>query len=179
MEQPWWMEILREQRAAQFADFAGSDGSVSIAVADRLLSRVIASRLGPSMPVARLDLEALAGNEIAVRIKLVRPSFLPAFTIRLVVHRQPQLPSSPDLVLRIVSQRTAALAGLAALFVQALPPGVRLEGDLLYLNLVSLLERYGAGELLAYLTDLQVSATDGQVVFTARAAIGPAAPETN
>jgi hypothetical protein len=178
MEKPWWMPFLREQQDVQFAGFAGTEGSLIIPVDDRLLTRVIVSRLPSPAPITGLDVRAMAGNQLTIGFRLTRPSFLPAFTIRVAIHRQPILPSSPELVFRVVSEKLAALAGTAMRFLGPLPPGLRLEGDLLHVNLATVLERYGAGDVLAYLTGLEVSTTDGRVVFAASAAIPAAAPRT-
>ena len=170
MPEPWWIDLLRQQRAAGFADLAGGQGTLVLPVDDRLLSRLIASRIPPSWPVKELTLRAAAGNQLVVRLKLTK-AFLPTFTLRLMIERQPVLPASPVLVLRIVSDGVAALAGTLMRFLPPLPPGLRLNGDLLSINLATLLDQYGAGEALAYLTLLELTTTEGRLVVSARAAV--------
>lgn len=162
------MALLREQRGSGFADIAGTRASLTAPVSDRLLTRIIASRLPSSLPMIReLDLRAVAGNQLVISLR-AGPSFLPAFTIRLAIDEQPVLPSSPVLVLRIVSQGLAAMGNTALRFLQALPPGLRLDGDRLYVNLATLLERYGAEGALQHLSGLEISTTEGRVVVSAR-----------
>lgn len=170
---PWLLTLLREQQASGFPDVAGANGFVILPVSDRLLSRVIAARLPPSIPVTDLELHADAGNQLLVRARLTRPAFLPPLKVRLVIEKQPQLPGSPILVLRLVSEGLAALAGTVLKFVEVLPRGIRLDGDKLSINLAVLAEQYGAADVLAYLTDLEVATAAGQVVLTARAAVPP------
>jgi hypothetical protein len=173
---PWWVSLLREQRAAHFADAAGAHAAFALPVSDRLVTRLIATRLPPSLPVKELELRAGAANQISVRFRLTRPSFLPAFTVRLAIEEQPVLPSSPVLVLRIVADGVGGLAGTALRFLQALPPGLRLDGDRVYVNLGVLLERYGASEALTYLTLLELTTMEGRIVVTGRLAVPDGMP---
>jgi hypothetical protein len=170
----WLLTLLREQQAAGFPDIAGANGFVILPVSDRLLSRVIAARLPPSVPVSDLEIRADEGNQLVVRARLTRAAFLPPVKVRLVIEKQPQLPASPILVLRLVSEGLAALAGTVLKFVEVLPRGIRLDGDKLSIDLAVLAEQYGAADALAYLTDLEIATSAGRVVLTARAAVPPA-----
>jgi hypothetical protein len=179
--EPWWVGLLREQQATRFADIAGAHSSLILPVTDRLVTTMIASRLPPSLPIRQIDVRAGAGNQMTVRVRLTQPSFLPPITVRLQIEQQPVLPASPILVFRILSEGLALLAGAALKFVPLLPPGLRLDGDRLYVNVATLLTAYGAGEALAYLTHLEVTTTEGRIVIGARAAVpqdgsGNAAP---
>jgi len=171
---PWLLALLREQQASAFADVAGANGFIILPVSDRLLSRVIAARLPPSVPLSGLDIHADEGNQLAIRARLTRPAFLPPIKVRLVIEKQPEFPASPVLVLRLVSEGIAALAGTIFKFVEVLPRGVRLDGDKLSINIAALAEQYGAAEALAYVTDLEVTTAAGRVIVTARAALPPA-----
>jgi hypothetical protein len=171
MDEPLWVSLLREQRATNFADIAGAHASVTLPIDDRLLTRLIASRLPPSLPIKDLDLHAVAGNEIVVRLRLSRVSFLPPLTIRVAIERQPILPASPVLVLRIVSEKLSALAGTALRFLEALPEGLRLEQNLLHVDLAVLLARYGAGQLLPYLTAVELTTAEGRIIVAASLAV--------
>jgi hypothetical protein len=172
-EEPWWIVLLRQQQKAQFADLGGSEASLRIPISDRLLTRLILSRLPSSIPIKELDLRASVGNQLAVRLKLTRPVFLPALTIRLVIDQQPVLPASPVLVLRVVSQGMAAMGNTALRFLQGLPAGLQFEGDRLSVNLATLLERYGGEAALEYFTSLEVSTDERHLIISARAAIPP------
>ena len=56
MRMSWLADLLREQRATGFADFAGAQASATIPISDRLATRLIAGRLSPSSPVREIDL---------------------------------------------------------------------------------------------------------------------------
>jgi hypothetical protein len=172
--EPWWLALLREQQATHFADLAGAHASFTIPVTDRLLSRVIANRLPPSSPISELQLHAGDGNQVTVSVKLARLAFLPAVRVRLTVEQQPALPASPILVLRMVFEGVAALAGPALRFLEGLPPGIRVDKDRLYVDLATLLAQYQAAEALSYLTSLELTTARGQVIVSGRLALPPA-----
>ncbi len=171
MNQRWWAALLREQQGAGFPDLAGTEGWLRVPISDALINRLIAHRLPPSGPIGRVELLAEPGNHLKLRIRLARPSFLPAFSIRFRIDRQPQLPDSPVLGLRLVSEGLAVLAGPAMRFFEVLPRGVRLAGDQLTVDLAALLEQYGALEALRYITHLELLAEQGRVIVAARAAL--------
>jgi hypothetical protein len=54
----------------------------------------------------------------------------------------------------------AALAGSAASFFGKLPPGIRMEGDQVFVDIRPLVERAGASDLLPLLSDLRLSTRD-------------------
>ena len=169
--EPWWLTLLREQQTTNFTDLGGAHASFTIPVSDRLVSRVIAERLPPSSPVSELQLHAENGNQMVVSVKLGRLAFLPPVRIRLTIERQPDLPASPILVLRMVLEGVAALAGPALRFLERLPPGVRLEHDRLHVDLATLLQHYGAASALSFVTALELTTAAGRVIVSGRLAI--------
>jgi hypothetical protein len=171
--EPWWVRLLLEQQAADFADLAGAQASLTVPVSDRLVTRLIANQLPASAPVSELDVFAEDGNQVVVRVRVARSSFIPRVTVRLLIEQQPALPLSPVIVFRIMSDGLAAFAGTALRFLKVLPPGVHMEGNRLYVNLAQLLDRYGAADALAYLTHLEVTTTERRIVLAARAAVPP------
>ena len=168
---PWWVTLLREQQSDGFPDLAGTAVSAAIPISDQLISRVIAERIPSTAPVREVLLAAHAGNQITIRVRVTKPGFLPPIQMRLAIEQQPVLPGSPILVLGIVSQGLASLAVNALKFVDVLPPGVRVDGRRFIIDLATLLERYGAAEVLTYLTDLKMTTLDGRVVVEARASL--------
>ena len=171
--EPWWLTLLREQQATNFAGLAGAHASFTIPISDRLLSRIIADRLPRSSPVSELQLHAEDGNQMVVSVKLGRLAFLPPVRIRLTIERQPDLPASPILVLRMVLEGVAALAGPALRFLEGLPPGVRLEQDRLHVDLATLLRHYGAEAALSFVTALELTTAAGRVIVSGRLALRP------
>jgi len=168
VSEPWWAALLREQQAAGFPDLRGAEGWVRIPVSDAFISRLIRSRVPPHI-VADLDLSAEPGNQFVVALRLARARFLPALRIRFLIEAQPVLPESPVLILRLASQGWAALAGPALRLLQALPPGIRLDGDRVAVDLAVLLARAGAPDLVRHLAAIEVTTAAGRVTFACRA----------
>ena len=166
---PWWLALLREQQSTNFADLAGARASFTIPVTERLLNQIIADRLPRSGPISELQLHAEDGNQVTVSARLARLAFVPAVRVRFAIERQPDLPASPVLVLRIEGK--AALAGPVLRFLEVLPPGVRLEKDRLHVDLATVLAQYGAADALSYLTALEVTTVRGQVIVSGRLAL--------
>ena len=164
-----WLALLREQQSTHFADLAGANAAFTIPASERLLNRIIADRLPSSAPISELQVHPEEGNHVSVSVKLAKFAFLPAVRIRFAIERQPDLPASPVLVLRIEGK--AALAGPALRFLEVFPPGVRLENDRLLVDLATLAAQYGAAEVLLYLTALQVTTTAGRVIVSGRLAL--------
>jgi hypothetical protein len=169
--EPWWVTLLRAQQSEDFPDLAGTEGVVTLPISDRLINSVIAQRLPPSAPIRELDVRAHQGDQISVRVRLSKPALMPPVQIRLAIEQQPQLPGSPNLVVGVVSQGLASLALNALKWVDVLPPGVRFDGRRFIVDLRTLLDRYGAAWMLAYLTDLKITTVDGRVVVQAWGAL--------
>jgi hypothetical protein len=169
--------ILAQQRAG-FPDVVGARVAAFIPVSDRLLNEIIARELPAGAPVSDVSVEALPGNAIAVRARLARAPMLPAIKLTFTIVRQPQLPQDPVLVLRMGSSALMSLAGPALRFFDALPQGIRADGDLLLVNLRELLAARGADWLLPYLADLEITtgARALLVAFHVRVAEGAHAP---
>jgi len=165
--------LLTRQRQRQFSDFAGAHAVVTLPVSDRLLNEALTEALPPSAPVRDLQLATLAGNRIRVRFKVGSATFLPAINLTLVIERQPELPRSPVLVLRMEMGGLLSLAGPALRFLDALPPGVRVDHDRILVDLARLLAEHGLAELLEFAEDLQVTTTDGSLVVGIRASVNP------
>jgi hypothetical protein len=169
--------ILNRLRDSGFAGLDGAEAAIVLPIADRLLTEIIRDAFPAVNQLREFELQATAGNIVAIWIRPNKPAFLPGFRIRALIESQPQLPSSPVLHVRILSRGVAALAGPAATFFKALPPGVSLEGDRLSLNLAILVEHYGAAEAIRYFTIAQLTTGDGRVIITLRAAL-PASDQT-
>ena len=169
--EPWWVALWRKQQSDGFPDLAGTEVSATIPISDQLISRVIAQRVPPTAPVRELLLVAHPGNEITLRVRLTGPAILPPVQVRLAIDQQPDLPASPVVALRIVSQGIASLAVNALKFIDMLPPGVRFDGRRLVIDVRTLLESRGAAEALAYLTDLKFTTAEGRIVVQARASL--------
>lgn len=167
---PWWLSLLEEQRAKAFADFGGAAASVTVPVSDRLLAAVVARGLSGS--VRDLEIRAKAGNLLFVTVRARSPAWLPTINAQLRIERQPDLPASPTLVVRLLSHGTlAALAGPVARALTALPSWLRMDGELLSVDLGQLLQHYDAIEALSYLRRLEITTQEGFVVLAIEALV--------
>ena len=67
-----------------------------------------------------------------------------------------------------------SLAGPALRFLDALPPGVRVDHERIFVDIARLLAERGLSELLEYAEDVQVTTADGAVILGVRAGVrGP------
>src|SRR5262245_21448392 len=154
----WLIALLRVQREAGFADVAGADASLTLPVSERLINRIIAERLPRGGVVSAVEVEAMPGNQISVRVRLGQSALLPPIRLGLAIERQPDLPSFPVIGLRIVSPAIAALAaGLVARFVRALPPWVQFDGARLSIDLLAAAASVGGAETFGYLRSLALT----------------------
>jgi hypothetical protein len=167
--------LFSRQRDRGFADFAGAHALVTLPISDRLLNEAITEALPASAPVRDLQLTSRPGNRIGVRFKIAAAAFLPPVNLTLVIERQPELPRSAVLELRMEMGGLLSLAGPALRFLDALPPGVRVEQDRILVDLATLLAQRGLAELLEFAEEIQVTTTAGAVVLGVRARVGSSA----
>jgi len=165
------LRLFRRQAATGFEDLRGAETSVTLPVSDRLLNEIITEALPASAKVRDVEVRALAGNRFGVRAKIGAASFLPPVSLTVAIDRQPELPGSPVLVLRLELGGLLAVAGAALRFFGALPPGIRIENDRVYVDLAQLLEKQGLSGLLEHLEQLHVDTTQGATILSLRARI--------
>jgi hypothetical protein len=160
-----WTALLHRLRKEQFAAVSGASVSATLPVSDRLLTEVIKPLLPAS--ISQLDIRASAGNLLLVAVRMKRPAWLPQINLQLRIEGQPTLPDAPVLVVRQLSYGgLSALAGAAARFLDALPPWLRVDGTLIFVDLAVLLRQQDALDLLTYMRRLEVTTLDGIVVVT-------------
>ena len=160
--------LFRRQQASGFEDLRGAEASLTLPVSERLLNEAIAESVPRSAAVRGLHIRPQAGDRFAVRARIGSSSWLPAINLGVAIDRQPDLPSSPVLVLRLETSGLSALAGAAVRFLNALPPGVRMEQDRIIVDIAKLLEARGLAPYLAYVNELRVNTVDGAVVLFIR-----------
>jgi hypothetical protein len=164
-------ELLAAQQRAGFPDLAGARVAAFLPVSDRLLNAIVARDLPPDAPVSEVTIEALPENRIAVRARLARMAMLPPFKVTLTIVHQPTLPHDPVLVLRMGAGGLLSIAGPALKFLDALPPGMRADGDRLLVDIRALLAARGLDWVLRYVLDLQVTTAAGVVFLTTNAEV--------
>lgn len=160
----WLEQLMRDARAGHAPDLAGTRVVGDVSVADRLVNQVLAEKISPDGAVREVTVRAEPGRA-RVSIKIARPSFLPPLSFVLTIEAQPQLPASPVLVLRVgMMPGVAALLGTGLSFMNVLPPGYRLEGDRLVVDMAAVLDDRGYGWVLPYLRSLNVAFEEGRIV---------------
>jgi len=172
-----FIEILLNQRAAGFPGFTGTHVAAFIPISASLLNELIAQALPPSAPVSELQIDPQPGNVLRLRLRIARAPVIPPLTITLLIERQAQFPDSPVLVLRLASSGLTVLARAAFRLLEALPPGLRMENDLVLVDIAELLRRRGAIEWLQYVRELEITTAPGAVLVSIRASVkGPQPP---
>ena len=165
------VRLLRRQAASGFEDLRGAEAAVTLPVSDKLLDEIITETLPASSKVKDIQVRAQAGNRFVVRAKLGSAPFLPPLSITAAIDRQPELPASPVLVLRLELGGLLSIAGPALRFFDALPPGIRIENDRLHIDLAQLLAARGLSGFLDHLEQLNVQTTEGTTILSLRARI--------
>jgi hypothetical protein len=160
---PRLTRILEQLRASRFADVKGSRLSLAIPIGERLLNDIVAASLPPSLPVRDLTIRPRPANIIQVKARVAKFDFLPPVTVTLEIDQQPRLPDVP-LGLRLRSfPGLTSIAG-SVLPPDKLPPGVRLDGERLFVDLRELLDRAGYGDLVPLIERVHVASEDGRLL---------------
>ena len=171
---PRWLELADRQKASGFADFAGTRISATIPIGERLINEAIAASLPSSGRIRAVQVTPLGDNRLSIRVSVAKPSFLPPITVTVHIERQPALPASSDLVLRLEGAGgLLALAGPALALFDSLPPGVLMRGEHIHVDVKTVLEQRGLGRWLPFVERLQVTTQIGRVVLSVDARIPP------
>ena len=157
-----FLALFAEQEQVGFRDFAGSDGQGSIKLSESLLNAILTEQLRGSTVVRELRVSPRAGNRFAVRLSLVKPSFLPAISLEVIVEKQPSLPDDPVLVLALSG--VGGLLRFAGGFLKALPPGVRMEGERVFIDIRAALAARGLTSVLNYLKEVALGSEEGRLL---------------
>ena len=165
------VRLLTQLEASGFEDLRGADVSATVPISERLLNAFIQQSIPPSLPIRDLHVSPREGGRFDVRLRVGSSSLLPPLKLVLRIERQPDLPSSPVLVLRLETNALMSLAGPALRFLDALPRGVRLERDLLYVDIASLLAQRGLDRYLRYARQLELHTSDATVIVRIRVGV--------
>jgi len=161
-------ELLASLQQSSFKDLAGSRASVRIPVSRSLVNAFIAQALtGRSTPVKSVDVQPHDGDRMDVIVNVTWP-FVPALTVGVTIERQPEFPASPILVLHwSLLGAVGALASRFAKGFNRLPPGIRLEGEFVVVDLPVLVAGSPVAAALPYIRNLQVHTMEGRLVLEA------------
>jgi len=165
-----FLRLFADQERHGFPDLAGSSGEGSIHVSERLLNGIIADQLEGSASIKSLHVTPHAGDRFSVRASVAKASFLPPISIEVVVEKQPSLPGDPVMVLGM-----SGLGGLlrfAGAFLKSLPPGVRMEGERVFIDIRAALAAKGLTSVLNYLEAVRVNSEEGRVIVSFKVRAG-------
>ena len=152
---------LRELAGASFT----GDVPLSRGLINTFIARELARQRGGK--VAAVVVEPLEGDRLLVSVRL-RTSFVPPLRVQIEIAAQPELPDSPVLVLRWSLEGGlgpfAKLASPALAMFDVLPPGVRIDGELIGVDIAELLRQKDAGSLLPYIRQVRVRTRQDRVL---------------
>jgi hypothetical protein len=166
-----FVRLLASLQASGFADLRGADVSADVPISERLLNEIVQQSLPPSLPVRDLYVSPRDGDRFDVRLRVGSSSLLPPLKLALRIYRQPDLPSSPVLVFKLEMGALASLAAPALRFFDAFPRGVRLEGDLLSIDIAELLAQRGLDKYLQHVRRIELHTSNAIVVASIRAGV--------
>ena len=161
-------ELLAQLRSNRFADVAGTRVSARVPVSRALLNQFVARAIQsrqPPLPVRQIDLRPADGDRIDALVTVTLP-FVPRLKVGIFIERQPTFPSSPVLVLRWsllggLGQFISRIAGPH----QKLPPGVRLDGDRILVDIPQAAAATPAAQFISYLRGLEVHTVGDRLVL--------------
>ena len=160
-----FLEILRHLQSTGFSDLRGARLSGTVPVSERLINEIVASAVRPGGPVREVRVHPLPGDAFSVRVTPTM-GLLPSITVRLEIERQPELPASPVLVLKMATMGGLfGLASAALPIAGMLPRGVRLDGDRILVDLRTLAAERDAADLLPYVTGLRLNTEEARAVL--------------
>jgi hypothetical protein len=160
-------ESVRRLLGVEVRELPGSLFAGEIPLSNALVNRLIAGRLAAAqLPVAAIRVEAHDGNRMDVTLSM-KTAIVPDMKIAVLIEQQPDFPANPVVWLRWYAPAMSAIsrfAGPALAFFGKLPPGIRVEGDRIAVDLAELLRWRGLGELFEYITRVQLTAREGAIV---------------
>ena len=169
---PSLREILDTLRASEFRDLSGSRVATTLLLGEPLLNAVVAASLPQDAPVHTLSVHPHDGDQLGIRAKLTRPAFLPPIHASVAIECQPDLPQNPTLGLRITGfAGLLARVGPLLSVMPKLPAGLRLDGDVLTVDLRQLLAERAQEEWLRLVHRVVVHSENGRIVIELEAAV--------
>ena len=160
-------EKVRQVLGIELPEIAGSVFAGEIPLSNALVNRLIVQRLSAAqLPIAAVRMEAHDGNRLTIVLSM-RGSLIPDVTIAAQIEEQPHFPGPAVLWLRWTLPAMRALSFVAApalTYFKKLPPGVRVDGDRIAVDFAELLRSRGLGELMDYITRVNVTTREGAIV---------------
>ena len=160
------LDPLRVLFGDQLQELTGAVARGEVPLTTGVVNRLIAQKLGQAnAPIISAVVETYPGERFSVQLRPRGP--IPLLNVDVEIVRQPSLPSDATLGMRWSLRglgRLALLAGPLVSFFKALPPGIRVDGDRLSVDLHTLMRLQGYGELVPLLTGVRVLTADRRFV---------------
>jgi len=150
-------------------ELSGATVDADIPLTPALINRKIADYLTRANgKISAAVVEPRGGDELVVHIRLKSP-LVPPIPLHLAIAGQPEWPASPVLVLRWsftggMGLLARAASPILAMF-NTLPPGIRVDGDLIGIDLAELLRSRRAGWLVPLMRRLRVHTSEAGVTL--------------
>ena len=148
-------------------DIAGAYVAGQLPLTDSAVNRLIAKRLWSHPHIASVQVASQDQDVAFVRIEL-RSRVVPPVNIVVRIERQPSLPGDPTIVLRWsmpAAGPLAMLAGPVLGFLKKMPEGVRIDRDLITVDLRTLLRARGLEEVLGLVRRVALHTRPGVFVL--------------
>jgi hypothetical protein len=161
-------DLTRRFLGVEPAELAGAGVAGEIPLTGAVVNRLIAQRLeGSHLPVTAVQVEPHDEEQFTIRLTL-RVRLVPTVTIAARIEQQPTFPQDPVLTLRWTLPGLGPLTMIVSPIIGSfsLPPGVRLQGDRVMIDLREMLQARGLGEIGDYIEGLQIHTREG--AFLAR-----------
>ena len=155
-------------------EIAGTSMVGEIPIRDTLINRVIARRLDGHSHVASVHVTLLDADEALVRVE-PRTRLLPSIPVALRIEQQPDLPRDARLRLRWSLPGSGAFTLVAkaiASYIKTMPPGIQIEGDVIVVDLRTLLRARGLDEVLGLLHRVAFHTRPGALLVQLQAGLG-------
>jgi hypothetical protein len=142
-----------------------------IPIAESLVNAFIRDSMPRTVPVRETAVSLEDGDRLSVRV-VPKAMFVPALTLKLIIEKQPEIPTSPVLVLRLATMPgLLGLAGAAFPLDQVLPPGIRMQGETILVDLREMARQQGFEQLLPHLREVRVRTERGRLLISVNAGI--------
>ena len=155
-------DILNDLQRGNLRDIAGAHVFAHVPLSRELLNRLVAQAIEGHRAVKRVEIQPRPRDRFDVVVTLAW-ALVPPLTIAVTVDRQPELPASPTLVLRwsLAPGLDAIAAQFTGTLNDRLPPGVRLDGDRVLVDVAALAARHPPlAQALPHLVALRLRTVD-------------------
>lgn len=155
-------------------EVAGTSLGGEIPIKDTLINRVIARRLEGHPHIASLHVTLLDGDAALVRVE-ARTRLLPSIPVAVRIEQQPDLPRDAMLRLRWSLPGSGAFTLVAKAivgYIRTMPPGVQIDGDVIAVDLRTLLRERGVEDVLGVLHRVAFHTRPGALLVQFQAGLG-------